>query len=1206
MRLSIFLLLIASHVCAGTFAQKVTLKARDITLAQAFNSIKQQTGYSFFWDQQLLDKAPLISISVTDVPITEALDKVLKGLPLTYEIKGKIAFITAKNTAVLPPGTTVPPDANYDVSGTVKDEKGNPLQGASLRLLPFNQQQQTNAAGEFRFNNVPEGTYTLEVSYISFATFTRTLVVANKHMTVNVVMKPSDEMQEAVTISTGYQNIDKRKLTGAVFTLKGEEINRAGAVNIDGLLQGKVPGLSVITNSGSPSATPTLRIRGNSTFVGSGTPLWVVDGLIQEDPVNLTPLQTDIVLSQARTANFSIIGNAIAGVNPNDIESISFLKDAAAASIYGARAANGVIVVTTRRGKSGTTYFNYNGDFGFTARPTYNKLNLMNSKERIDVSHEIIKENLPYAAAPFPTSYEGLVYKLWNREITQAEFDKQSAALQSMNTNWFDHLFRNAFNQNHQISIAGGAPRNTYYASLSYDDSKGSAIGDDLTRYAALLRLNLQPTDRLKLDFKMNAWLRSAKGFYTINPYDYAISTSRALHPDSTYPVINANIGSNDFTTTAPLNFNFINERKQTGNTSDNKGVQGILTLQYRILKNLQFESVGGISYQNTESKQWASENSFHIAKLRGYNYGSVIPGSDAEKSSLLPFGGILNYLSANNTTWTLRNSLTWSKSLFNGAHLLSLYGGQELRSVINKGYATEEWGYFPDRGKRISYDPPAGLTSSSLRPAMPIVTDNVQNYLSWIANASYSIDSRYIFNAGLRTDASNRFGQYTNNRFQPAYSLSARWNIAEEDFLFNNKIISMLNLRASYGVQGNVVTAVGPDIIAYYPTSGQDRLIDPRSSQYLLRLRSLGYPDLRWEKTYQLNIGVDAGILNNRVNLVADFYRKDSRDLLLLMNLPFEFGYTGLGGQNNGDALTQAPPAMYVNAARVTNYGIEGRIEVVPVRTKEWDWSIVVNVSRNANRAASTGNRTNEIDFLMGNAVVNGKAANGLWSYSFKGLNPVNGLPMFNNMDLGDKPTAYKKNPANFLVYSGKSIPDLTGGIQTQVRYQRFQFMAGFSYSLGSVRRLNPLYGRTFNGPRSAPQPEVNLSKELVNRWQKPGDEAHTNIPVLTNKGDSKDQWYLLPNGGRAWAYWMYEMSDARIVSGDFLRCTNMSLSYALPEKLLQAYKVKNASVMVSGNNLFVIADKKLNGQDPETVGLGAAALPILPSWYLSVKLGF
>ena len=1194
----------------GLLKKKISISLNRTDLKTALEKISDASGVAFNYSSAVLNEKQIVSIHATDKPVDKVLDEVLDGLPFSYRIfEGEvmIRYEPAKlqKQAEKPAPTSVKDDPEFSpdpkpVKGIVVDNQGKRLAGATVYNGKTKKSTTTNEDGAFTIEASQDDE--LFISYVGFEVKRQIVGRSNFY---NISLSENQKALDVITVvSTGYQNIDRRRVTGSTYTLKSEDLVKAGTINVDGLLQGKVPGLTVINNSGSATATPTVRIRGTSTFVGNATPLWVVDGLIQEDPVNLSPLQTDVVLSQARTSNFSIIGNAIAGLNPSDIESITFLKDAAASSIYGVRAANGVIVVTTKRGKSGAApYISYNGDFGFTGRPTYDNLNLMNSKERIDVSKEIVTEGLNFNVMPFGNSYEGLLYKLWNHELSQAQFDTEVGKLQSMNTDWYKLLFRNAFSQGHALSLSGGSVKNSYYASLGYNDSKGSAVGDDLRRYSAMLKTNVQVNDRLRLDVKVNASIREAKGFFTINPYDYAYRTSRALDASSPYATGNAFFGSNEYEASPaplPLNFQFANERSETGNTSNNKSLQGVISLQYKILKGLNFESLAGISYQNTESQQWATERSFYIAKVRGYNLGGVISGSQAEKNSRLPLGGILHYMSANNTTYTVRNSLTWTKPLFN-EHELQLFAGQEIRSVKSTGMQVQEWGYFPERGRRISYD--YNITpGSSQEKHTATVTDNVQNYLSWYGTATYSIQNKYMLNLSMRSDASNRFGQYTNHKFQPAYSISGRWAVAQESWLKDSRIISNLDLRASYGIQGNVVTAVGPELIAYYPNSGQDRLIDVRSNQYLLRLRSLGYPDLRWEQSRQANLRLDAGFFNNRVNILFEYYQKKSVDLLLLVNIPYEQGYTGMSGGIFGNT----PPAMYVNIARVKNHGVESGIEVVPVRTKDWEWSVKVIASTNTNRSGSNGIIPNENDYLNGNVVVDGRAINGFWSYSFKGLNPANGLPTFNLMETEGKTPEQRKNPANMLVYSGKRIPDVTGGFQTQLRYRNFQFMAAFTYAVGAKKRLNPLFGRTSNVPAFAPQPELNLSQELVNRWRKPGDEAFTNIPVIVNRGPISEQDYRLPNGNRAYAFYMYDNSDARVVSANFIRCTNMSIGYAVPVKFLAPYKLKNAAFTLSGNNLFVIKDKRLKGQDPETDGFGGATLPILPSYYLSVRLGF
>ena len=1170
----------------------LVLNCKQEPLTKVLKQIRTQAALRMVYSNELMNGQPLINIVTQGMPLSDVIKSLQQQTNLLFTISGKVMTVSRNPKAADANTVTL---ASRQHKGLVVSEEGSPLAGVSVTNLYSKRTVATNQQGAFAIAATDEDM--LRISYIGM----EAVVIMAKAITAQpVILKYiTSDMQEVVV--TGYQAIDKRLSASAVSVLSMEDIFRPGTPNADGMLQGRVTGLMVVNESGSPNAVPRVRMRGTSTLLGNGAPVWVIDGVIWEDPVPLNNNEINALLATTLAgrmdqlsdeANYSILGNAIAGLNPSDIKNITFLKDASATAIYGTRAANGVIVVTTKRGKAGKTTLNYTSTVGLTARPSYADMNMMNSKQRIDVSREMYASGLIYQNMPFAYSYEGALFNLFDHNISQEQFETEVNRLETLNTDWMDLLFRQSFNQNHHLSLSGGSDKSTWYVSAGLDKNRGAAKGDNLDRYTMSLQMNNKLSKRVSFNGKVNFASRTSNGFYTVNPLDYALKTSRTLDADLYYPTRYS--PASEYQGQTLLNYNVLNELNNTGNKATAKQINASMELKVNLAKGFTYNLLLGGAYANTQTEQYATEQTYSVALKRGYDYGTVAPGSAAELASALPYGGILNYKTVNNTNYTVRNTLNFVRASRNGVHEVNLMAGTEIRSNKYDGFASTEWGYFPDRGRSISYEYNPGIISggptgasygSSLTKHKAALTNPLANTFSMFATGAYSYKNRYILNMNIRTDASNRFGQQTNHRFLPVWSVAGRWSLSDEKWLQGNKRIDNLALRASYGSQGNVVTNVGPELIAKYPAN----IVDPVSGQYTLIVSSLPYPNLRWEKTATINIGADIALFNNRVAVTADYYVKKGKDIVYNLQTPAEFGVE----------------TTYKNGADITNKGIEVSLHLVPVRTRNFTWTFTTNFSRNTNTVRNVRTSSTFQDYLNGNAFADGRPAGSFYSFEFTGLSSENGLPSFKNIDGKAAPDyAAMKDVTRILSYSGRKDPIISSGFSTGLRYKRFSLNAAFTYSIGATKRLNPL----FRGTQYVPAPDQNLSAELVNRWRQPGDELKTNIPGFIRTNDFALTSLMLPVEGNIYMslYDMYNKSNIRLVNGDFLRCRNIMLTYQLPAQLLTPVHMNNASITLNVNNPFVLASKDLHGQDPEQLGMGTTALPIMASYNLTLNLGF
>lgn len=1182
----IFLLFIILAIChANAFAQqsdkKFTLEFKNERLASAFKKIEDVSGYKIIFNYEDIYSYGITGV-LKDKTITELLSDVIGNKPLTYKMEGK--FITI---ALKPDSPQAKAKAKLcELSGIVVDNDKQPLPGAHVKVEGSNLVTSTNINGEYHFL-VENGTeYSLRISYLGMDS-KQIKVSVEKGITEKktpvVILKESNEALSEVVI-TGYQVMNRRESASAISSIKAADIMVQGVGSIDQMLQGTIPGMAVMNTSGEPSATPKIRIRGNATINGNKAPVWVVDGVILEQDVPFTA--SDINSEDAEY----LIGNAISGVNPQDIETITVLKDASATAIYGVKAANGVIVITTKKGKSGRPVITYNGNITLNTRPSYSNYQLMNSQERVEFSKQLVDKGYTFGRTPYGPTYEAAYEALMNKDITLDDFKSEVATLQTRNTDWFDFLFRNSVTHNHSVNISGGTDKMTYYVSSSYQDIEGAAKGSDSQKFSTLAKLTAEINKHISFTAKIDFTTTANTGYASeVNPFNYAFSKSRtipAYNNDGSYYMTYEKSGTLG---KESVGYNILKELEHTGNSSQMDDFNALLQLNVKILKGLNYEGTFSWSNANTYTRDWATAESYIIGNIRGYDYGMYTPYDNAYKESPLPYGGRLSQRNMRKSGYTVRNQLNYNQ-LFGNSHHVTVLGGVEARRNAYKGVATKGYGWVPEFGEMFN----------------PVLTEKyVDNYLikegidprntnaftqvaSFYGVASYSFDNRYIFNANLRSDGSNKFGSSPKYRWLPTYSFALKWNLMNESFFKEMDWMDELAFRGSYGIQGNI----HEDATPYLIISTGDR--DSSLGLPISKINKLPNPDLRWEKTHNWNAALDFTLLKGRLRGGFDVYGKKTSDLIM----------------SKAVATSNGRSVLYYNCGKMINKGYEGFLNAGLLRTKDWEWRLGVNFSHNVNEItyANPENMSNKeiMDkMLSGTLAVEGAPIGSLYAYEFAGLNEDIGYPMFYTKD-GRKAIKGTKEEMS-LVRCGSIFPKLTGGFDTQLNYKGFSLSMNFTYSIGSVGRL-PEY---FTGNTHFIDPLSNLSTDWLKSWSKAGD--NTVFPVPYN-GNMLDNYFVTEagkayntydstKGANSYSYTMYNYSDIRVAKADFLKLKLVSLSYNVPKKFLLPLNVSNLMLRLQATNLFVVADKKWNGVDPETNGMG---IPQLPTYSLGVNISF
>ena len=660
-------------------------------------------------------------------------------------------------------------DGKRVLHGRVTDEKGEPLPGVAVFPTNFVEfGAATDMDGKYVLQNVPA-----EAKSVTFLMLgmKKEIVMIGKKAQLDVMLIEDSHSLEDVVV-TGYQKIDKRYSTSAVTSIKMEDVHLPGVASLDQMLEGKIPDMVFTTNSGEINATPRLRIRGTSTLIGNREPLWVLDGIILTDPVALSP----DVLNDPDYVNR--IGNAVSGINPQDILRIDVLKDAAATALYGTRAANGVIVITTKSGREGKPILSYTATMTARRRPYYtdSKINLMNSNERIQFSQYLVDQHYLYPSGMPLVGYENALNNLYAGIYTQSEFNNAVNEMASMNTDWFDILCHNSFSHDHSVSVSGGSDKIRYYASLGYTDQDDVIKNTTNRRYTGMAKLDIQLMSKLDLGLNINGYHNDRKyNASRINPTDYAYSTSRAIpayNKDGSYYYYKKNTGG----FAGYLNYNILNELDNSGQDQSVNNMMATANLHFQPLQWLHFNGILSLNSSSSSAETLYGESTFYSSSLRRSEVG-VLPGTDSE----MPYGGEYTKATTSTKGYTARLQMDINKFLGEDMfHLINFSLGGEASSTLYKGYERTDRGYYPDRGETFVVNVPSSYTSyyTWVSGNVPTITDQKTNLLSAYATLSYTFKDLFTLNANTRFDGSNKFGSRSNEKLLPIWSVSGNANL--------------------------------------------------------------------------------------------------------------------------------------------------------------------------------------------------------------------------------------------------------------------------------------------------------------------------------------------------------------------------------------------------------------------------------------------
>lgn len=1086
--------------------------------------------------------------------------------------------------------------AQNKISGTVVSaEDGEPVIGASVMIQGTKVGTVTDIDGNFTLS-ANRANPMLEISYIGMVT-QKVKGTSNMKITLQTDSKTIDEV-----VVTGMVKVDKRLFSGSTSKIDASSAKIDGVADISRSLEGKAAGVSVQNVSGTFGTAPKIRVRGATSIYGSSKPLWVVDGVIMEDVVDVSSDQLS-----SGDAN-TLISSAIAGLNSDDIESFEILKDGSATSVYGARAMAGVIVVTTKKGKAGQAKISYTGEYTMRLKPSYSTFNIMNSQDQMSVYQELQQKGfLNYAEISNANSsgVYGKMYELLNTydpvtgQFALANTNEARAAYlrdaEYRNTNWFGELFSNSIQHNHSVSITAGTEKAQYYASVSAMYDPGWYNKSQVERYTANFNANYKLSKKLNAGIIGNASYRKQEApgtisattnpvtgeisrAFDINPYSYALNSSRALDPNTYY-------------TRNYSPFNIFHELENNYIDLNVVDFRMQASLSYKPVTKVELTALGAVKYTATTNEHNIKDDSNQAAAYRAMGNSTIQKNNNylytnpddiySLPVTILPNGGILDRTDNRMFGYDFRASAAYN-DVYNEDHIVNLYGAMEVNSVERHATWFRGWGMQYNMGEIPSWAYAVFKKSQEQGSDYYSLENTHERSAAFVGVATYSWKRRYSFTGTYRYEGTNRMGKSRSARWLPTWNLSGAWNAHEESWFEKLKpVLSNFTAKLSYSLTADrgpssitnsraVIKATNP----WRPSAS-----DKESSLYIAWLAN---NDLTYEKKHELNFGIDAGFLNNRINFTFDIYTRRNYDLIGATNT------MGIGGEST----------KYGNVAKMKSNGVELSLNTVNIKTKDFTWTTDFIYSHMHNEVTELNTYNRLYDYISGYGfTMPGYPQRSLFSIPFAGLNNE-GLPTFYDPDgnitvTGIDMQEYDPERLKFLKYEGPADPTDVGSFGNILRYKNLTLNLFITYSFGNVVRLDPVFSSSYSDLSATP-------KEFNNRWIKPGDEKFTNIPVIASKQQLNNIAFL------SRAYQSYNYSTARVAKGDFIRMKEISLAYEFPKTITQALNIANLSLKLQATNLFLIyADKKLNGQDPEFFNAGGVATPMPKQFTLTLKFG-
>lgn len=1119
-----FILLLACSTALFAYQANITVNVKNKTIKDVITIIQNQSEYKFMYNTKLVDVDQLVSVDCKDESLQSVLNVVFAGKGISWKIADKQIVLSASDDMA---------DSNdnqqklLNIKGVVTDaQSAETLVGVVVSVVGNDNVAYTNVDGKYSIEAPVDAT--LKFSYLGMKDLTAKV---NGKSILNIAMEQDITALSDVVV-TGYQTISKERAAGSFAVITPKEIESKLNLNVLDRIEGSVAGLNIVKNGDSKS----IQIRGVSTINGDQNPLFVVDGV---------PFEGEPGIYGDNTTPLDLI-------NPADIANITVLKDASAASIYGARSANGVVVITTKSGQKGATKVNYSGSVKFQGLPDRDYSHIMNSSELVDYQFLIMETN-PSVSRKDQYNFQNpvQVHILDYQEglIDKATLDARLEPYRHLDRyeQVKDEFLRNnSVVQQHNLSFSGGSDIYKYSVSLNYTGDAPYEKVQYKNRYGFNIKNTFDFFKWLKVDANilgstmsydydcgtlgMNLlntggasyyMLRDETGdelewFNTKSKYEINRLISVGLLDESYYPI--SDLNTRHYT----VKQNYLNL-----NLGARIKIMDGLNVNFRF----QRETTNGFT------KDYWTKNNYSIKTM--INDAAQIQNGKITYN--IPLGGQVVQNNIDNFSYTVRGQVDYSKD-FNPKHNLQVIAGAEARKVVTSSNGFYRLGYDDDN---LSYSKVDDLLLSSgisgteslngyfyftsHTKGEPATTYVDNRYVSFYGNASWQYDNRLTVTASIRMDQSNLFGTDPKYQYRPLWSAGASY-VALEDYNWIDRLV----VRATYGINGNIPKLNGPYLIA---SVGSNQYYTKENTMYI---SSPPNESLRWEKTKVFNIGVDFNLLKNRLNGSIEYYNKNTTDLLGDFSVDPTLGWSSVD----------------MNFGSMFNRGVEIALNSINVEKHEISWRTSATFSYNKNEITDieTSSETassywsglnNRVGYPMG----------ALFSVRYKGLNEE-GIPVAYTAD-GSEVANYKNLTKDDLVYSGTYNPPFSASLTNTLSYKGFDLSFMFVYQGGHViRDIAARYCITTH-PNYAVS---NTYKEMANFWQKPGDENDPDINPA----------YMFQRTNIRNGEYIWKAADKHIQKGDYIKLRNVSLAYALPESLLKRTPISGARVILQATNLW------------------------------------
>lgn len=1123
--LTCLMLLIAFlQVSLAANAQKIYLSKNNAPLTEIFKELRKQSGYDFVINKDQIKIAKPVTILVNGDDLINVLNKCFEGQPFTYSMEDKMIIVVSKKLEQV---KLIPP---IDIKGRLVDENGVALVGASVSIKGTERKTVTIENGEFSFSNVDEKA----ILVISFIGYELIEIPAKPDLGTIKMIISTDKLEEVNVVSTGYQILPKERSTGSFEKVDPILFNRSVTRDVLGRLDGIVSGLYFSKVPGNND----INLRGLSTLTSSTTPLIVLD-------------------------NFPYDGD-LANINPNDIESITVLKDAAAASIWGARSANGVIVITTKNGKYGQPLtLQFNSSIAMQAKPSLLKdQRFISSRDYIDLERNLF-DNAFYDydltdvySRPLVSPIVEILDKQRSGLISAQESESQISQYYDVDVRkeYLQNLYRVGVAQQYAVGLSGGGNNVNYIFSIGYDGDQTSAIGNNKNRYTLKNTTNIKAGQKLSLQFGFTYTLQKDElnAISNIDPSQRKLYPYTRLIDQKGNALATARDYREAFTDTAGggllLDWKYrpLDEMKLADNTTSATDLLLRLGAKYSISNALSVDLSGQAERSYSTADNYYSRESYYTRNL--INLYSQVNNNKVQY--IIPLGGILDKNESKLNSWVARGQINYNNT-WNGMHQLNAIAGVEIRETIITGNANRTYGYNKDNGSFALLDYISqyplfeDLSSATTIPSAGFGFNRLTNRLvSTYANVGYSFKSKFTLSASARRDASNLFGVATNNKWRPFWSAGVGWEISKEPW-FKSGAVEFLKTRLTYGYNGNVNNSV-----AAVPTIELIPAANQLTNIPFAVVNNLANRNLRWERSQVSNLGVDFKAFNSRISGSLEYYVKKSTDLISPSLID---PTTGLF-------------FMQLNVASIRTSGWDVKLNFVPMaKTVRWESQLLVSHVKNKVTSYNfeSNNKASYVNFSYSINPRLGQDPYALTSYRFAKLDSVgNPIGYFNGQESNDYVGMVFSPTWDDLVVHGSARPTFFGNFINTISYRGISVTANIAYKFGYFFRRNTIdyEALIYGGVAHA---------DFYKRWQKPGDEKNTNVPSFQYPTDfGRDAFYV--------------NSSATVSKGDNIRLQDVTLSFEPRGKLSKGI-LKNSQLSLYATNLGIIWRANKQGLDPD-----------------------